>query len=232
MSEVVLKEVQDGVATITLNRPERLNAWTQQLERDYFAALGECAASQEVRVIVVTGAGRGFCAGADMQELQSLGEDGVGRGPAQRRAHRADLPADGPQADHRGDQRAVRGDRAGAGADVRHPLRRRGRQADDGVRAPRAGRRARHLVGAAAPGRARRGAGPAAVRSRGARARGRRDGPRQRRDAGRDGARAGARLRARPRRQLLAGEHGDDEAPGLRRPRARRCPTRWTRPTG
>lgn len=77
MSEIVLKEVQDGVATITLNRPERLNAWTQQLERDYFAALAECAAFEEVRAIVVTGAGRGFCAGADMQELQSLGEDGV-----------------------------------------------------------------------------------------------------------------------------------------------------------
>jgi enoyl-CoA hydratase/carnithine racemase len=77
MSEVVLKDVQDGVALLTLNRPERLNAWTQELERDYFAALGECAASQQVRVVVVTGAGRGFCAGADMQELQTLGEEGV-----------------------------------------------------------------------------------------------------------------------------------------------------------
>jgi enoyl-CoA hydratase/carnithine racemase len=77
VSELVLKAVQDGVATLTLNRPERLNAWTQELERDYFAALGECAASEQVRVIVVTGAGRGFCAGADMQELQTLGEDGV-----------------------------------------------------------------------------------------------------------------------------------------------------------
>jgi enoyl-CoA hydratase/carnithine racemase len=77
VSEVVLKELQDGVATLTLNRPERLNAWTQELERDYFAALAECAASADVRVIVVTGAGRGFCAGADMQELQTLGENGV-----------------------------------------------------------------------------------------------------------------------------------------------------------
>jgi enoyl-CoA hydratase/carnithine racemase len=77
VSDVVLKEVQDGVAVLTLNRPERLNAWTQELERDYFAALAECAASQQVRVIVVTGAGRGFCAGADMQELQTLGEEGV-----------------------------------------------------------------------------------------------------------------------------------------------------------
>ena len=41
MSDVVLKDVQDGVATITLNRPDRLNAWTQELERDYFAALGD-----------------------------------------------------------------------------------------------------------------------------------------------------------------------------------------------
>lgn len=77
MSEVVLKEVRDGVAVLTLNRPERLNAWTQELEQAYFDALAECGASPAVRVIVVTGAGRGFCAGADMNELQSLGEDGV-----------------------------------------------------------------------------------------------------------------------------------------------------------
>jgi enoyl-CoA hydratase/carnithine racemase len=77
VSEVVLKDVQDGVATLTLNRPDRLNAWTQELERDYFAALGECATDEHVRAIVVTGAGRGFCAGADMQELQTLGEQGV-----------------------------------------------------------------------------------------------------------------------------------------------------------
>jgi enoyl-CoA hydratase/carnithine racemase len=76
MSEVVLKEVREGVALLTLNRPERLNAWTREMEIDYFGALGECAANPQVRVIVVTGSGRGFCAGADMQELQSLGEDG------------------------------------------------------------------------------------------------------------------------------------------------------------
>jgi enoyl-CoA hydratase/carnithine racemase len=77
VSEVVLKEVREGVATLTLNRPDRLNAWTQELERDYFASLSECAADEQVRVIVVTGAGRGFCAGADMQELQTLNEEGV-----------------------------------------------------------------------------------------------------------------------------------------------------------
>jgi enoyl-CoA hydratase/carnithine racemase len=77
VSEVVLKEVRDGVATLTLNRPDRLNAWTQELEHDYFAALGECATDERVRVVVVTGAGRGFCAGADMQELQTLNAEGV-----------------------------------------------------------------------------------------------------------------------------------------------------------
>ena len=74
MSEVVLQSVERGVALITLNRPERLNAWTAEMERAYFGALKECAGSSEVRAIVVTGAGRGFCAGADMQDLQSLGE--------------------------------------------------------------------------------------------------------------------------------------------------------------
>lgn len=73
MSEVLLKEVlEDGVAVLTLNRPERLNAWTGEVEQQYFGALSECAASEAVRVIVVTGAGRGFCAGADMQSLQGI----------------------------------------------------------------------------------------------------------------------------------------------------------------
>jgi enoyl-CoA hydratase/carnithine racemase len=74
VSEVVLKSIEDGVAVLTLNRPDRLNAWTGEMERAYFAGLDECADSDEVRVIVVTGAGRGFCAGADMDDLQTLGE--------------------------------------------------------------------------------------------------------------------------------------------------------------
>jgi enoyl-CoA hydratase/carnithine racemase len=81
MSEVVLKEVHDdGVAVLTLNRPDRLNAWTGELEQQYFGALRECAASEQVRVIVVTGAGRGFCAGADMQSLQDIGAAVSGAG--------------------------------------------------------------------------------------------------------------------------------------------------------
>jgi enoyl-CoA hydratase/carnithine racemase len=77
MSTVVEREILEGVAILTLNRPERLNAWTGEMERDYFALLEDCAASDEVRAIVVTGAGRGFCAGADMQDLEALGEGEV-----------------------------------------------------------------------------------------------------------------------------------------------------------
>jgi enoyl-CoA hydratase/carnithine racemase len=77
MSEVVQQEVRDGVAVLTLNRPDRLNAWTDEMELAYFDALEACGASPEVRVIVVTGAGRGFCAGADMQQLQALGNGDV-----------------------------------------------------------------------------------------------------------------------------------------------------------
>jgi len=58
-----------------------LNAWTVEMEHLYFGMLAECGASEEIRVIVVTGAGRGFCAGADMQALQRLGAEGVGSAP-------------------------------------------------------------------------------------------------------------------------------------------------------
>jgi enoyl-CoA hydratase/carnithine racemase len=73
MSEVVQRTIEDGVALLTLNRPDRLNAWTVEMEQIYFGMLEECARSAEVRAVVVTGAGRGFCAGADMQDLQALG---------------------------------------------------------------------------------------------------------------------------------------------------------------
>ncbi|MDP9442683.1 MAG: enoyl-CoA hydratase-related protein, partial [Actinomycetota bacterium] len=54
-----------GVALITLNRPDRLNAWTARMGQEYREALAEADATPDVRVVVVTGAGRGFCAGAD-----------------------------------------------------------------------------------------------------------------------------------------------------------------------
>ena len=77
MGEVVHRRIEDGVALLTLNRPDRLNAWTAEMEHTYFDMLEECASSAEVRVVVVTGAGRGFCAGADMKDLQAIGEGSV-----------------------------------------------------------------------------------------------------------------------------------------------------------
>ena len=59
-------DVTDRVLTITLNRPERLNAWTQTMCDELLAAFDEADANDEVRAIVVTGAGRAFCAGADL----------------------------------------------------------------------------------------------------------------------------------------------------------------------
>jgi enoyl-CoA hydratase/carnithine racemase len=69
---------QDGVATVTLDRPERLNAWTLVMETNVKRALLEAAQDESVRAIVLTGAGRGFCAGADMRGLQSASNAGVG----------------------------------------------------------------------------------------------------------------------------------------------------------
>src|ERR1700761_8072217 len=80
MSDVVLFDVEDDVAVLTFNRPDRLNAWTPELQRRYFDLLDECAEREDVRVIVLTGAGRGFCAGADMQSLQEVAGDGGGNG--------------------------------------------------------------------------------------------------------------------------------------------------------
>ena len=77
MGEVVRKEVDDGIAVLTLDRPERLNAWTAEMQSAYFGMLEECAHAEQVRVIVLTGAGRGFCAGADMDDLHALGNGGA-----------------------------------------------------------------------------------------------------------------------------------------------------------
>ena len=73
MSDVVLYEKRGKVALITLNRPDRLNAWTADLGSSYWDRIDEATADAEVRVIVVTGAGKGFCAGADMDLLQGIG---------------------------------------------------------------------------------------------------------------------------------------------------------------
>src|SRR5206468_6921855 len=62
----ILLDVRDGVAVVTLNRPERLNAYTPTMGRELAEAFAVCDADDAVRAIVVTGAGRAFCAGADL----------------------------------------------------------------------------------------------------------------------------------------------------------------------
>src|SRR5215216_2200645 len=65
--EQIRYEVDDHVLTITLNRPERLNAFTPTMKDELIAAFDQADADDEVRAVIVTGAGRGFCAGADLQ---------------------------------------------------------------------------------------------------------------------------------------------------------------------
>lgn len=71
----ILTESEDDVLIITLNRPDRLNAWTGQMQMEVQDAIERAGADDAVRAIVVTGAGRGFCAGADMAGLQEISPD-------------------------------------------------------------------------------------------------------------------------------------------------------------
>ncbi len=70
--EEILVDVSERIATITLNRPAKLNAWTLKMEQEVEQAMLAAAKDPAVRVIVLTGAGRGFCAGADLANLDGL----------------------------------------------------------------------------------------------------------------------------------------------------------------
>jgi enoyl-CoA hydratase/carnithine racemase len=74
--DLVLREDRGAVAVLTLNRPERRNAWTIPLQRTYYGMLQECVEDPAVRCIVLTGAGKTFCPGADTDELQVYTETG------------------------------------------------------------------------------------------------------------------------------------------------------------
>ena len=80
----VLAKRDGAILQLTLNRPERMNAWTYELGDQYFDYLDDADADPDIRVIVVTGNGRGFCAGMDAQSLGNSAE-GVRRMPAKGR---------------------------------------------------------------------------------------------------------------------------------------------------
>jgi enoyl-CoA hydratase/carnithine racemase len=72
----ILYDVKERIATITLNRPDRLNAYTDRMAQSIRHAMADATKDPNVRVIVLTGAGRGFCAGADMDVLQGIQKQG------------------------------------------------------------------------------------------------------------------------------------------------------------
>ena len=74
--EDVIYEAKDGVGVVTLNRPDSLNAFTAAMGQGLKRAVADALADNAVRVIVLTGAGRGFCAGADMKLLQNIAPGG------------------------------------------------------------------------------------------------------------------------------------------------------------
>ncbi len=71
----IIYDVRERVATLALNRPDKLNAWTATMEQEVLEALTSAERDENVRVIVLTGAGRGFCAGADMGSLNSVASE-------------------------------------------------------------------------------------------------------------------------------------------------------------
>jgi enoyl-CoA hydratase len=67
----ILMERRDGIAIITLNRPEKLNAISPEVRSEFFDALDDLEADDEIKVVIITGAGRAFCAGADIETFET-----------------------------------------------------------------------------------------------------------------------------------------------------------------
>jgi enoyl-CoA hydratase/carnithine racemase len=75
--EQILYDVSDRIATVTLNRPDKLNAWTMRMAAEVRDAFHRADKDDDVRVIIITGAGKGYCAGADMDMLQGIQRGGA-----------------------------------------------------------------------------------------------------------------------------------------------------------
>ena len=112
----ILYQVESRVATLTLNRPDKLNAWTMHMEEEFGHAIREAASDPNVRVAILTGAGRGFCAGQDLSAVPVEGEGKMDLGAIVRQTYnpvisamrKLDLPI----------VCAVNGVAAGAGANL------------------------------------------------------------------------------------------------------------------
>ena len=79
MSTVVIEQIEPGIVLVTMNRPDRLNAISSELMEDLIAALRQVADDPESRVVILTGAGRGFCSGADLKPEGGADDSGRSR---------------------------------------------------------------------------------------------------------------------------------------------------------
>ena len=116
----LLFEIEDHIATITLNRPDRMNAISRPMLDELAERLVQCNHDQNVRVVLITGAGRGFCAGLDLQDATS--GTGIGSSQSKKTAYRLfDLRNAPPTVLHNMDKPticAINGGAAGYGMDL------------------------------------------------------------------------------------------------------------------
>ena len=151
---VLLERLENGVLTLTLNRPERLNALNDALHEALADGMARAAASEACRVVLITGAGKGFCAGADLADRTlAPGQARPDLGEFARQALQSADPRHAQPTETGGlcSQRAGGGRRRQFRARLRRRARREIRQISAGLRPRRArARRRRHLDPAAA----------------------------------------------------------------------------------